>query len=81
VASIYKRKHSKFWFIKYRGDDGKWHNKSTGLRYDVISATKMAKLLEKAQTLKELHSRKPIASDRWMPRWIEETGDPEYALH
>jgi integrase len=75
MASVYRRKNSKVWYIKYKTADGKWKDKSTGLRIDDISQTATAKRLEKAKTLEEV-SLRPMRSgadwDAWVANWISE---------
>jgi hypothetical protein len=54
MASIYRKKHSPFWFIQFFDASGKRHNKSTILRTDDPGQTVKARVLRAELEAKEL---------------------------
>jgi len=66
MASVYRRKHSRFWWVKYRDPaTGKTVRKSTGLDVVIPNARKTAKGLEADYTRKEMMAPKTREAERW----------------
>lgn len=75
MASLYKRTHSPFWWIKYRDRHGKLVRQSTKFRVGVGRDTRAARELQAAKSLEEAR----CAQDRsapwhtWVPEFIATT--------
>ena len=75
MASIYRKKHSPFWFIQFIDADGTRRNKSTGLRADNPGETVKARALRAQLEAKELSRTAGEVSggswDTWVPQYLE----------
>lgn len=65
MASIYRRRSSPFWWIKYRTASGDIRYESTGLRVGVGKDTRIARELAAEKTLIERRTRGVVARERW----------------
>jgi integrase len=79
MASIYTKKESKYFWIRYKGEDGKWKGQKTpylkGNHRANLGNVKQAELLARDKTLEEM-ARKPVVAGRsafseWVIPWIE----------
>ena len=62
MSSLYRKKHSPYWFIQFVDADGTRRNKSTGLRADDPGQTVKARTLRAQLEAQEL-SRSDSATD------------------
>jgi hypothetical protein len=78
MASLYKQRKSRFWWIKYRDPDNPIFNEhgkevprreSTGLRIGVGPDTRAAKELEAQRTVAERRTSGHISGERW-DAWV-----------
>lgn len=81
MASIYKRKNSKFWWIKYRDPAScRLVRESTGLEITCRAQSQKARELCAAATLNELQGARKLkrdgAWDSWVPAFINATHGP-----
>jgi site-specific recombinase XerD len=78
VASLYKRKSSPFYWIKYKDAGGVKQAHTTGFRYAVPAQVKKAKLLLQQKRLIELKTDKGLAGDTW-ESWVVDFIESTYA--
>lgn len=76
MATLYERQRSPFWYIQYHDEQGKRHNKSTGLRADNKDQTLKARILCSEVTTKELSRPGKSAIghvtwDSWVSKFFE----------
>jgi len=75
MASLYKKRHSPFWWIQFIDADGKRRNKSTGWRRDDPAQTVKARALRAQLEATELNrSAKDIGGggwDAWVPQYLK----------
>lgn len=75
MASIYRRENSPFWWIKWRGPDGKVRRQSTNLKTSVTADTRSARELCASRSLDETRSaapdKRPGAWDSWVRQFFE----------
>ena len=75
MASIYTRKTSPVFWIRFKDDDGKWRGKATGYRLDNPGDRRQAELLARRVTTEE-QTRRPLtggeAWEAWVPKWLAE---------
>ena len=75
MSSIYRKKHSPFWFIQFIDADGTRRNKSTGLRTDDPGETVKARALRAQLEAKELGRNAGEISgggwDSWVPQYLD----------
>lgn len=69
MASLYRRKHSPFWWIKFRTAQGELRYESTGLRIGVGKDTRLASEIVAEKTLIERRTRGVVAGERW-EHWV-----------
>jgi len=71
MASLIKRKNAPFWFLKYKNEDGKWVQKSTGLRVDSERDSAKAEILRAEAAEAEFNFNAPAspAVDAW--GWVD----------
>jgi hypothetical protein len=77
MASLYKRKDSPFYWIRYKDTDGQWRSSNTGYRKDKKSDQEQVhEMLEKKK--REELIAKPVPRhrvayqwDQWVPAWME----------
>ena len=65
MASIYPRAGSRFFWIRFRGADGKYQGISSGIDVALPGARKKAKIMAAKYTIKELSAPKIRESERW----------------
>ena len=74
MASIYRRKDSKYWWVKWFDASGRVRQESTGLRIDSVAETREARRLRAQREAEELRApredRNQKLLDRWVPRWL-----------
>lgn len=74
MASLYKRKRSPFWWVKFRdGFSGKTIRESTGFRFSIGPETRRAKEIEAEKTLAERATARASTSEawgKWVPQFI-----------
>jgi integrase len=75
MASLYKKKHSPYWFLQFLDADGTRRNRSTGLRFDSPADTLKARALRAQLEAKELSRGAGQAGagawDTWVPQYLE----------
>jgi site-specific recombinase XerD len=69
MASLYRQKTSKYWWIKYRSVTGKIVRESTKFRTDIPLDTRKARAEEARMTLQELEHTRGSAKERW-EAWV-----------
>jgi integrase len=71
MASLYYRGDA-IW-INYKGEDGRWHSKTTGYRKSNPGERRQAELLRDKQTLRERTERPTVhaAGWDWVDSWVE----------
>lgn len=75
MASLYKKKHSPYWWIQFVDAEGERRNKSTGLRTDEPGDTVKARALRAQLEAKELTRNAGAVRggswDAWVPQYLE----------
>lgn len=71
MASLYKRKRSKFWWIKYRASDGSIRQESTGYCIGVGRDTRRAQELRARRTLDEATYTPSSKREHWA-LWVDD---------
>src|SRR5437870_711098 len=74
MASLYKRKGSPFWWIKFKNPAGEVKQQSTGFRHGIPSEYRKAQLLRNQRSLRELEINKNSAHEAWnlwVPEFLE----------
>src|SRR5438874_950885 len=71
MASLYKRRGSPFWWVKFKTDSGAIRQESTGFRYGIPSETRKAQLLKNERSIKELDISKHSVNETW-EAWVPE---------
>lgn len=69
MASLYARKNSPYWYIRFKDIEGKWKSKPTTYRRDDPQQTKIARARCAANTADELGA-KGISKDEKWDSWI-----------
>lgn len=75
MASLYRRKHSPFWWIKFRTAHGELRYESTGLRVGIGKDTRLASEFVAEKTLIERRTRGVTAGEQWnawVPGFLDE---------
>jgi integrase len=70
MASLYPRKNSPYWWIRYKDEKGKWKSKATPYRRDNAQDTKIARSRCVANTAEEMAGRIVSNKDTW-DTWVE----------
>lgn len=65
MASLYPRKNSPFWWIRFKDAQGKWQSKPTEYRRDDPQQTKVARARCAANTAEELGARRVTPNEKW----------------
>ena len=76
MASLYPRKNSPYWWIRFKDAQGKWQSKSTPYRRDNPQETKIARARCATNTAEELTARRASTSDKWstwVPNYFQTT--------
>ena len=73
MASLYRKKGTAYWYMQWRGKDGKLHNRSTNFRADSAEQTQKAWSL-RAEFEKQEKGVPKIQTgerwDAWVPAWL-----------
>jgi hypothetical protein len=75
MASLYQRKDSPTFWVRYKGLDGSWKSKNTGYRPTNQIEKRQAERLADSLSFREKVNRPPSSSAGWdwVPSWIEAT--------
>jgi hypothetical protein len=75
MASLYQRKNSPYWWIKYKGPEGLIHRESTCLRIEDLGESRKARALKMEKSIAEIRSPNLIGKHLtdWVPLWIDST--------
>ena len=80
MASIFKRKGSPFWYVKYRdADSGLWKDRSTGIRVDLPDSKRKAKQQAFHLSCAESADRDVRSPERW-DSWVWQYFDVRYGV-
>ena len=77
MAGLFQRNGSPYWWLQYR-KQGKWHQRSTGLRFESSLDTRQAKELCTEHTLREFRDHREISKGAWS-EWVIDFFDQKYA--
>jgi integrase len=90
MASLYRQKNSPYWWIRYRGPNGKIKRESTGLRADQHEQSKQAEILKAQKSAWEMEQGFGVQGrkiglhddfDSWVVSWIEKKGGSQATLN
>jgi hypothetical protein len=71
MASLYERKNSPYWYIRFKDTQGKWKSKPTKYRRDNPQQTKEARARCAVNTAEELSARGVTKTEKW-ESWIHD---------
>jgi hypothetical protein len=89
LASFYKQKMSPYWWVRYRGANGKIKRESTGLKYDSSEQTKKAEVVRAQKSAFEAEQGYGVKGrrigihdefDSWVVSWIERKGGSHHTV-
>src|SRR6266480_668969 len=78
MASLYRRRRSPFWWIKYKDEAGRIRQESTGFRHGIPSETRKAQFEKNQRSIRELDVNKLSAIEFWQ-NWVPEFLESRYA--
>ncbi len=73
MASLYKKKKSPYWYLRFLRSDGSWGHSSLKLRTDIHSESRKARELCALATAREMatgNRKSGAALTQWVPDWI-----------
>jgi site-specific recombinase XerC len=77
MAGLFQHKGNPYWWLQFR-KGGKWHQRSTGLRFKSTLQTREAKELCAEHTLKEFRDQREVSLGLWS-EWLLDFFDQRYA--
>lgn len=89
MASLYKQKKSPYWWLRYRGANGKIKRESTGLKHDNYEQTRQAEVERARKTAWEMGQGFGVRGrkiglhdefDSWVISWVERKGGSRNTL-